>query len=316
MLAALMKTTNVGEAGKGHQFKAWLMLGALVLCTPVPSRAINAVAPAPGAGGQGVATSQTAPVVRFSPGVADVVRMVDAKVDAEVIKSYIKNSPTAYNPSATEIIALKDRGVGPEILTAMLRRGAEVRVQSMQAAQAAASVAAPQTYPSAVAPSAPAPDYGYAPQPVYANYGYSYPAYVGDYGYPAYGCGYSWPYFNCGFGGYGYGYPYNCGWPGLGFSWGGRGFYGGGHYGRGGFYGGDFHGRGFYGGRGGVGFGSRSGASVGSRGGFHSFGGGGRSASFVSHGGGFRSAGGFGGRSVSFAGHGGGFGGHGSGRGR
>ena len=28
--------------------------------------------------------------------------MVEAKVDPEVIKTYIKNSPTAYNPSATE----------------------------------------------------------------------------------------------------------------------------------------------------------------------------------------------------------------------
>src|ERR1039458_8441463 len=227
-----MKTTKQSEGLKGHQIKAWLMAGRRVLCPNVASRAINAVTPAAGAVNQGVAVPQTAPAARYSPGVADIVKMVDAKVDAEVIKTYVKNSPTAYNPSANEIIALKDRGVGPEILTAMLQRGAEVRVQSMQAAQAAASAALPQTYPSPVAPSAPAPDYGYATQPDYANYGYSYPAYVGCYGYPAYGCGYSWPYFNCGFGGYGCGYPYNCGWPGLGFFLGGGGFYWGGGRGR------------------------------------------------------------------------------------
>src|ERR1035441_7843874 len=281
------------------------MAGALVLCAPVASRAINAVTPAAGAVNQGVAVPQTAPAARYSPGIADIVKMVDAKVDAEVIKTYVKNSPTAYNPSANEIIALKDRGVGPEILTAMLQRGAEMRVQSMQTAQAAVNPVASQTYPSGVMPYAPAPAYDYSAQPAYPNYAYSYPAYADTYAYPAYSSGYSWPYFNCGYGGYGYGYPYYCGWPGSGFYWGGRGFHGGG-----------FYGRGFSGGHGSFGVGAHFGTFAGSRGGFHSFGGSGRSASFVSHGGGFRSGGGFGGHSVSFAGHGGGFGGHGSGRGR
>src|SRR5437764_62659 len=43
----------------------------------------------------------------FSPGIRDVLKMVDAKVDPEVIKSYIKNSSAAYNPTAAEIIDLK-----------------------------------------------------------------------------------------------------------------------------------------------------------------------------------------------------------------
>jgi len=96
-----MKMPKRSEAVEGHQIKAWLMAGAMVLCAPVASRAINSVAPAPGA-----PPAQAAPTARFSPGVADIVKMVDAKVDPEVIKTYIKNSPTAYNPSATEIIAL------------------------------------------------------------------------------------------------------------------------------------------------------------------------------------------------------------------
>src|ERR1017187_4271887 len=96
MLAVIMKTTKQSEGLKGHQIKAWLMAGTLVLCAPVASRAINAVTPATGAVDQGVAAPQTAPAARCSPGVADIVKMVDAKVDAEVIKTYIKNSPTAY----------------------------------------------------------------------------------------------------------------------------------------------------------------------------------------------------------------------------
>src|ERR1019366_4228796 len=206
MLAVVMKTAKQIAVMKGHQIKAWLLAGALVLCGPITSRAINATAPAAGVGSQGEAAAQTAPATRYSPGVADIVKMVDAKVDAQVIKTYIKNSPTAYYPSANEIIALKDRGVGPEILTAMLQRGAEVRVQSMQAAQAAASASAPQTYPNGVTPYAPAPDYGYTTQPAYPNYADSYPAYADTYAYPAYSYGYSSPYFNCGFGGYGCGY--------------------------------------------------------------------------------------------------------------
>src|ERR1017187_10845532 len=195
MRAVVMKMAKQSEYVKGHQIKAWLMAGAGLLCAPDASRAINSVAPDTGAVNQGAAAALAA---RFSPGVADIVKLVEAKVDPEVIKTYVTSSRTAYNPSATEIIALKDRGVGPEILTAMLQRGAEVRAQSMQAAQAAASASAPQTYPSGVNPNAAVPGYDYGTQPAYPNYAYSYPAnsyvYPSDaYAYPAYGYGYSWP---------------------------------------------------------------------------------------------------------------------------
>jgi hypothetical protein len=217
--------------------------------------------------------------------------MVDAKVDPEVIKTYIKSSPTAYHPSAAEIIALKDQGIGPEILTAMLQHGADVRAQAIGAAQMA-----PPTYPGAVNPYAPAPGYDEGAQPGYPSdasgypaYSYAYPSDV--YAYPAYSYGYlwpyGWPYFYCGLGGYGYGYPYY---------WGGRGYYGRGYHGAG----------------------ARSIAFAGSRGGFHSFSTVGRAGAFARPASGFRFGGGMGGRSVSFASHsgGGGHGGHVSGRGR
>src|SRR5258708_13908267 len=63
----------------------------------------------------------------YSPGVADVVKMADAKVDPEIIKAYIHSSPVAYSPSASEIIALNDRGLPPDVLTAILHRGGELR---------------------------------------------------------------------------------------------------------------------------------------------------------------------------------------------
>ena len=48
--------------------------------------------------------------------------LLDAKVDPAVIKEYIKSSPTAYSPSASEIIVLKQRGVPDDILSALLER--------------------------------------------------------------------------------------------------------------------------------------------------------------------------------------------------
>ena len=285
---------------------AWLVAGAVVLCLPITSSGINSVTPAAGA------VKQDTPAARCSPGVADIVKMVDAKVDPQVITTYIKASPTAYNPSATEIIALKDRGVGPEILTAMLQRGAEVQAQSMRAI-AATPAPAPQTRPGAINPYAPAYDYG--AQPVYPNYtstypvsSYVYPSY--SYAYPAYSYGYSWPlywpsfYFGfgsypyrgyCGYpyGSYGYRYPYYCG---------GRGYYGGGYYG-----GSSFCGSGaYYGSRGYYGSGARPVPYAGQAGGFRSVGSAGRPAAFTSPTSGFRASGGFRGRPASFAGIGGG----------
>ena len=193
MLAVVMKMAKQSELVIGHQLKAWLIVGVVLLSAPVGLRAINVVAPATEADNQGVAA---APATRFSPGVADILKLVEAKVDPEVVKTFIKNSTTAYNPTATEIIALKDQGVPPEILTAMLQRGAEVRAQSMRAA-----AAAQPGYPQVVNPSAPVYDYGI--QPAYPSYPDSSP--VSAYTYPAYSYGY--PGYDYGLCDYGYGWP-------------------------------------------------------------------------------------------------------------
>jgi hypothetical protein len=316
---------------KSRLTAAWFVAGALVLGAPVTSRAINAVAPTAGAVTQDTPAAQNAPVARFSPGVADIVKMVDAKVDPEVVKTYIQNSSTAYNPSATEIIALKDHGVGSDILTAMLQRGAEVRTQATGAASAVANPPSPQAPSGVVNPYAPANDY--SAQPVYPSYAYTYPAasyvypsYSCDYPsyyYGGYGCGYyspwCWPSFSLGcypFGSY-CGYPYrSCG-RGYGNYYGGRGYYGGsynggrGYYGSRGYYGGhgNYGGRGYYNGSGG-----HSASFGGHNTGFHSFGGAGRPATFGGRSGGFGGAGGFSGHAASFSGRGGDFGGHSMGR--
>jgi hypothetical protein len=142
--------------------------------------------------------------IRFSPGVQDVLKMLDAKVDPGVIREFIKNSSIAFNPSASEIIALKHRNVPDDLITALMQRGAEVRAQIPQMAQSAqgiapgyANTAAPGTDYAATAPNA----YPYD----YTDYGYGYPYY----GYPYYGYyGYPYSYW------YGwYGYPFGIYWP-------------------------------------------------------------------------------------------------------
>jgi len=135
--------------------------------------------------------------------------MVDAKVDVNVITAYIQSSPTAYNPSASEIIALNDRGVPSEVIAAMLKRGSELRAMAM------ASTPPPQPIPNATAPYTENPDYSSAPPATYSDYGYpsSSVYYDSSYGYPYYGYSYPWygywPSFSFGYYPYYHRYPYN-----------------------------------------------------------------------------------------------------------
>jgi hypothetical protein len=140
--------------------------------------------------------------MRYSTGIADIVKMVDAKVDAEVLKAYIKDSPAAYNPGASEIISLMQRGVPADVLTALLQRGGELRAQ-------AATTSQPPFVQTAPAPEAPVPaysyDYGSEPYSVdstyYPAYGYGYP-YYDNYNYGWYNYGYPWPFYSSVFIGY------------------------------------------------------------------------------------------------------------------
>jgi len=265
----------------------------------------------PGDAGNVASTAPAVAAVSFSPAIRDILKMLDAKVDIEVIKAYVRNSNIAYNPNASEIIGLKQHGVPDEVITALLQRGAEVRAQLAQSRQATAP---------AMPPNNPAPAYPYdygASLPDYNTYP-AYPAYA-DYGYPYYGYAYG-------------GYPYDYSYPWAFYSPFYFGFYGHRDFDRfhrfgdfdrfhrfDGFRGDRFHGDRSFAFRGGAGFGNRSpwtpvNGSFAHRsfagGGFsgRSFGnGGGRPGGFTGH------MGGFAGRAGGFGGHGGGGGGHGGG---
>jgi len=179
--------------------------------------------------------SQTESPPKLPHGVAEVLKLSQAKVGEDIISSYIQNSGAVFNLSPSDILYLKEQGVSERIVSQMLdqrKRRAEANAQP-SAAMAQSQPAS--TYAAASAPApAPAPTYFPSslvyvtaqPATTYPYYGYSPyyygPYYGGYYGYPYY------PFFGFGFGGYGrYGY------------YGGyRGYYGGYHGGYGGYHGG------------------------------------------------------------------------------
>ncbi len=191
-----MKISKQSKTGKNHLARG-LILAAALAGTTLGWRASAAIVAAdsstPGAIVIRGTDSSGAPS-NLSSGVSDVLKMVQAKVDPEVIKTYVKNSPIAYNPSATEVISLKEHGVSDDIVTALMQRGGELRAQAARTAQAAPAPAAPPAYPGAANPYAPAPAYDYGTAPYYPENGYDYGAY--PYAYPYAYPGYSYPYYS------------------------------------------------------------------------------------------------------------------------
>ena len=70
--------------------------------------------------------------VEHSAGVDEVLKMMQAGVSPDVIRTYVENSPIVYTLSANDIIALKQHAVPDDITTAMLKRGARLMQQLSQ----------------------------------------------------------------------------------------------------------------------------------------------------------------------------------------
>jgi len=137
----------------------------------------------------------TQPVTPSYPaGVGEIVKMLDANVDHDTIKAYIRNSFTYWNLTSQDIINFKERNVPSDIVGAMLQRDAELRDQAMQAAQGNPS-SAPATYDTNTVVT---PGYDSSSQYVgaypYATDGYPYSDYPYSYPYPYnYGGWWGWP---------------------------------------------------------------------------------------------------------------------------
>jgi hypothetical protein len=143
--------------------------------------------------------AQSAPA--FSGAINDVVKLHQSGVELSVVLSYVKTSSGPFQPSADEIVKLRDIGISSQVITAVLERGGELRQQTATTpsidyaaysraasapatvAQPAATYAQPATYVQPVTYAEPV----YTAPPVssvvvigssYAGYGYPF-----SYGY-------------------------------------------------------------------------------------------------------------------------------------
>jgi hypothetical protein len=84
---------------------------------------------APSKPDDGKTESNPGGTAKYSAGVDETLKMVQAGVSTDVIKTYIENSPVAYSLSAADVIALKEHAVPDELTTALMKRGATIRVE-------------------------------------------------------------------------------------------------------------------------------------------------------------------------------------------
>jgi hypothetical protein len=168
----------------------------------------------------------SAPPPQLSYGAEEVLKLTQAKIGEDTMRTFVESSHLNYDLDALSIIYLRQQGVPETVVTAMLQKSKEVADDAKTATSPPAATANAVVVPQTPAPvpqpdatySQPAPDYS-STYPAYAQPSYDYYDY---YPYPYYD--YSYPvgfYF-----GYGYGY---------------HGYRG---YNGGGFHGGEFHGSG------------------------------------------------------------------------
>ena len=222
-----------------------LALGVVVANSDLSARAAD-TQPAQASGS---ATLPATAAPQFSGRINEVVSLTQSGVDQSIVLSYIKTSPGPFQPSADEIIKLRDASVPNAVIAAMLQRGGELRDQAVAANaaqnQAYAASTAASTQPVTVRVVTPpatyvdptySPTY-YAPSTVtYIGGSYGYPSLDYNYGYPYYGSYYSGGYYGPRFS-FNFGSPFRIGGGFHGGIGGGGSFHGGG-----GFHGGGSHG--------------------------------------------------------------------------
>ena len=131
--------------------RTWLVAGVLValqgLSTPAqngqtstPSPLESAIPQSASGGSDKPATAQAGQNQNSEPraktptqypaSVDEILKMVQAGVSREVMKSYIETTPVAPHLSAADIVTLKEHGVPDEIMVALMKRGAELAAQA------------------------------------------------------------------------------------------------------------------------------------------------------------------------------------------
>lgn len=134
------------------------------------------------------------PLPALSAGLPDIVRMYQAGVEEPVMLAFVQSATIAYHPSAKEIIYLRELGVSQAVLTALLKRGGDLRERAAELEREERI----RSVPPAQAPFVPGqqPTGGLLPES--AGYPGPYSTYVDSYpvgvGYPGYSYSYGYPY--------------------------------------------------------------------------------------------------------------------------
>ncbi len=93
--------------------------------SPAPgssNHAEAAIASTPALADPGPGTTQPPPPAQqLAPGALDIQRLVQAQVDEGVILACVTNSPGTFNVTADQIIQLKQAGVSPQVINAMIQ---------------------------------------------------------------------------------------------------------------------------------------------------------------------------------------------------
>ena len=143
----------------------WVGLVTALAFPLVSGYAQTPEAPVPGVAAQAQATAP----VNLSPGAAEVVRLAGSGVSDDVVLAYIQNSQAPFNLSADAVLYLKDIGLSPQVISAMLSHDSTLRNQPQQYAPAAPVQATPPPVaPETAAPAEPPPP-ATAPPPAYVT---------------------------------------------------------------------------------------------------------------------------------------------------
>jgi len=70
---------------------------------------------------------------RYSLGLQDIARLIQGGIDKQVILAYIQSSRVPFAPTSKQIVQLHQMGASPEIITAIINHGIELRTQQAQA---------------------------------------------------------------------------------------------------------------------------------------------------------------------------------------
>lgn len=83
--------------------------------------------------------------VSLSPGVAEVITLVQGGVEESVIKAHMAHTTNAFSPTVDELIYLNDIGVSAPLVSALIQQNTQMRGQAV--------VAAPTPQPAPAAPN-------------------------------------------------------------------------------------------------------------------------------------------------------------------